>query len=242
MNEVSSIHPTIDGQGITLRRAALIAGLALLITAFAAPFAEFFVSPTLIIPGNIEETAQNIVANEGLFLAGMFSYLTTFICDVLIAWALYVLLIPVNRSLSLLTAWFRLVYTVIALVGLLKLVTVFRILSTPDYLTVVGSDHLHAQVQLLLNSFRYDWSFGFVFFGIHLCLLGYLVYRSGYIPRILGILLAIAGFGYLIYYLSPYLYPNADLGFIMITFFGELIFMLWLLVRGWKIQEPTTHA
>ena len=154
-------------------------------------------------------------------------------------WALYVLLIPVNRSLSLLTAWFRLVYTVIALIGLLKLVTVFRILSTPDYLAVVGSDQLHAQVQFLLKSFRYEWSMGLVLFGIHLGLLGYLVYRSDYIPRILGILLAIAGLGWVIDSLRPYLYPNVDLGFIMITFFGELIFMIWLLVRGWKIQEST---
>ena len=96
-----------------MRQAALIAGFGLLIMGFAAPFAEFFVYPKLVIPGKIEETAQNIVANQGLFLGGMFAYLITFICDVLVAWALYVLLIPVNRSLSLLTAWFRLVYTVI---------------------------------------------------------------------------------------------------------------------------------
>ena len=83
---------------------------------------------------------------------------------------------------------------------------------------------------------------GLVLLGIHLGLLGYLVYRSNYIPRILGILLAIAGLGWLIYELNPYLYPDADLGFIMITFFGEPIFMLWLLVRGWKIQEPTAHS
>ena len=83
---------------------------------------------------------------------------------------------------------------------------------------------------------------GLVLFGIHLGLLGYLVYRSDYIPKILGILLTVAGLGWLIYCLSPYLYPNADVGFIMITFFGELIFMLWLLVRGWKIQEPTAYS
>jgi hypothetical protein len=241
--EVSSINSAMHDQGITLRQAALIAGFGGLIMGFAAPFAEFVVYPKLFGPGKIEEAAQNIVANQGLFLAGLFAYLITFICDVLIAWALYVLLIPVNQSLSLLTAWFRLVYTVIALFGLLKLATAFRILNTPDYLTVVGSDQLHAQVQLLVKSFRYEWSMGLVLFGIHIVLLGYLVYRSGYIPRILGILLAIAGLGYLIYYLSPYLYPNADLGFIMITFFGELIFMLWLLIRGWKIRErPTAHA
>jgi hypothetical protein len=239
-NEMSSIHPTFQEQGISLRQAALIAGVGLLIMGFAAPFAEMFVYPKLVIPGNIEETVQNMLANEGLFLAGIFGYLITFICDLLVAWALYILLISVNRSLSLLTAWFRLFYTLIALVGLLKLVTVFRVLNSPDYVEVFGFDQLHAQVKLLLNSFQYEWGMGLVLFGIHLGLLGYLVYRSGYIPRILGILLAIAGLGWVIDSLRPYLYPNVDLGFIMIAFssFGELIFMLWLLVKGRKIQEP----
>lgn len=233
------MHPTHRDQGMTLRQAALVAGLGLLTMAIAAPFAEFIVYKKLLIPGDIEETVRNILAKRGLFLAGLFAYLITFICDVLVAWALYVLLAPTNRSVSLLTAWFRLVYTAIALFAMLKLVTVFRLLHTPDYLTLFGSDQLHAQVRLLLDSFRYEWSMGLVFFGIHLGLLGSLVYRSGYIPRILGILLAIAGLGWLIYELNPYLFPNADLGFIMITFFGELIFMLWLLVRGWTLQEPT---
>lgn len=233
------MHPTHRDQGMTLRQAALVAGLGLLTMAIAAPFAEFIVYKKLLIPGDIEETVRNILAKRGLFLAGLFAYLITFICDVLVAWALYVLLAPTNRSVSLLTAWFRLVYTAIALFAMLKLVTVFRLLHTPDYLTLFGSDQLHAQVRLLLDSFRYEWSMGLVFFGIHLGLLGSLVYRSGYIPRILGILLAIAGLGWLIYELSPYFFPNADLGFIMITFFGELIFMLWLLVRGWTLQEPT---
>ena len=234
---VSSVNPANHDEGMTLRQAALIAGVGYLI--MPVSFAEFSVYPKLVIAGNIEQTVQNIVAHSGLFLAAIFCYLITFISDVVIAWALYVLLVPVNRSVSLLTAWFRLMYTAIALFGLLNLVTVFRLLNTPDYTTVFGPGQLHAQVKLLLNSFRYDWSMGLVIFAIHLGLLGYLVYRSGYIPRIIGILLAIDGLGWLIDSLRPYLYPNAHLGFIFITFFGELIFMLWLLVRGWKIQEPT---
>lgn len=225
-------------QGITLRQAALIAGFSLLGMAVAAPFAEFMVFPRLLVSGDIEATVQNLTSNEGLFLAGIFAYLIVFVLDVLVAWALYVLLLPVHRSLSLLTAWLRLVYTVIALFALLKLFTVFRLLDTPAYVTAFGPDQLHAQVGLLLRSFRYEWSIGFVFFGFHLGLLAFLVYRAAYIPRIVGILLAIAGLGYLINSLKPYLYPGASLGFIMITFFGELIFMLWLLIRGWRIEEP----
>jgi Domain of unknown function (DUF4386) len=105
-------------------------------------------------------------------------------------------------------------------------------------LTVFGSGPLHAQVELLLHSFRYDWSLSLVIFGIHLILLGYLIYRSAYIPKLIGILLVIDGLGWIINCLQPYLYPSANLNFIFVTFFGELIFMLWLLIFGWRIREP----
>jgi hypothetical protein len=229
------MNSTNHSEGLNLRQAALIAGFGYLL--MPAAFAEFHVFPKLVIPGSMEQTVQNIVVHGRLFFVGILCHLVTLILDVVIAWALYVLLVPVNRSLSLLTAWFRLVYTVLALFGLLNLVTVFRLLHTPAYLTDFGSQQLHAQVKLLLNSFRYDSSISLVIFGIHLGLLGYLTYRSRYIPKILGILLVFVGFSWVIYSLRPYLYPNANLGFIPITGFGELIFPLWLVVRGWKIQE-----
>lgn len=238
---MSTFDSAASGQGISLRQAALIAGLGLLIITFTAPFAEFYVFPTLVIPGDIDRTAQNIMTNQVLYLAGLFAYLITYICDVVVAWALYVLLIPVNRSLALLSAWFRLVYTVIALVALLKLVLAYRILITPDYATIFGTDQLNAQVHLLLNSYRYEWGIGLILFGIHLGLLGFLVYGSNYIPRILGILLAIAGLGYLITVLGRYIFPDANLGFLFITFLFEPVFMIWLLFKGWKIQQPTEH-
>ena len=88
-----------------------------------------------------------------------------------------------------------------------------------------------------LHAFRHDWYFGLLFFGIHLGLLGYLVFRSEYIPKILGVLLIIAGLGYLITTLKPYLFPNLNLDFARFTFYGELIFMLWLLIKGSRIKE-----
>ncbi|MGB9235187.1 MAG: DUF4386 domain-containing protein [Terriglobales bacterium] len=227
-------------EGLTLRQAALIAGFGYLLSPVS--YAEFNIYPKLVIPGNIEQTAQNITAHPGMFVAAILCYLITFLEDVVIAWALYYLLAPVNKSLSLLTAWFRLVYTAVALFGWLNLVTAFRLLNTPDYLMLFGSAQLHAQLKLLLSSFRYDWSMSLVIFGIHLVLLGCLIYRSGYIPRIIGILLVIDGLGWVIDSLQPYLYPNAHLGFLFITFFGELIFMLWLLIRGWKIPEPAPQS
>jgi len=114
---------------ISLRQAALTAGFGILIMAIAAPFAELYVYPKLVIPGKIAETVQNIVDNKMLYLSAIFGYVITFICDVLVAWALYVLLIPVNKSFSLLTAWFRLMYTAIALFSIVNLVTVFKLLN-----------------------------------------------------------------------------------------------------------------
>ena len=237
---MSSVKLPHRDEGLTLRQAALTAGFAYLLGPVV--FAEFSLWPKLVIPGNIEQTVQNIAAHGGLFVAAILCYLINFILDVVIAWALYVLLAPVNRSVSLLTAWFRLVFTVIALFALLNLTTVYRLLNTPDYLTAFGSGPLHAQVMLLLNSYRYDWSMSLIIFGIHLGLLGYLIYRSGYIPKVIGILLVIDGLGWVITSLKPYLYPNADLRFIFATSFVELILPLWLVIRGWKIQEPTAQS
>ena len=94
-------------EGLTLRQGALVAGFAYLLSPVTA--AEFSIMPKLVIPGNAEQTVQNLSAHSGLFVAAILCYLITFLEDIVIAWALYILLSPVNKSLSLLTAWFRLV-------------------------------------------------------------------------------------------------------------------------------------
>lgn len=222
---------------MSLRKAALVAGFGLLVMVIAGPFTELFVFPKLVVPGNVAATVHNLEAGKALFLAGLLAYLVIFVCDVIVAWALYVLLAPVHRALSLLAAWFRVVYATISLVALLNLATVFRLLHAPGRGAELAAAQLHPQVDLLLRSFHYEWGMGLILFGGYLVLLGYLVYRSGYIPRILGVLLAIAGVGWLADSLSPYLYPNADLRLLMVTFLGEIVFMAWLLARGWKIEE-----
>jgi hypothetical protein len=223
-------------EGLTLRQAALVAGFAYLLSPVTT--AEFSIMPKLVIQGNIEQTVQNLATHNGQFVAAILCYFITFLEDIVIAWALYYLLAPANKSLSLLTAWFRLMYTAIALVGWLNLGSVYHLLNTPDYVTLFGKSPLNAQVQLLLRSFRDDWSVSLIIFGIHLVLLGYLISRSGYIHWIIGILLIIDGLGWVTDSLQPFLYPNAHLGFLFITFFGELVFMLWLLIMGWRLKVP----
>jgi len=231
---------------LSQRKAALVAGFGLLIMFFAAIFANFFVIEGLIVPGDAQTTVHNIMANESLFRFGIVSFLIVLICDVLVAWALYVFLKPTNKSLSMLAAWFRLVYTTIFGAALFGLVMVLRLVSGADLLTAFEPNQLYAQVTLFLNAFDYGWLFALVFFGIHLIVLGYLVFKSGHAPKILGVLLVIAGLGYLVDSFAQFLLPNyADYESIFLLIvalpgtISELSFCFWLLFKGGKHQSLT---
>jgi len=228
-------------EGLTLRQAALLAGFGYLLTT-PVFFIEFFINPELIVRGQIAQTVANISSHHGLFLATVFGYLTNFIGDIIAALGLFILLAPVNRGISLLAAWLRLVYTTVAIVGLFNLVTVYRMVTTPDYLNSFGTAEFHAQIDLLLHSFRYIWTMGLVIFALHLLLIAVLLYRSGYVPKILGIIIAVDAFCLMTIELRPYFWPTANLGWIFIGTFGELLFMLWLLIMGWKIGDPEVLA
>ena len=228
-------------EGLTLRQAALLAGFGYLLTT-PVFFIEFFVNPELIVRGQIAQTVANIGSHHGLFLATVFGYLTNFIGDIIAALGLFILLAPVNRGISLLAAWLRLVYTTVAIVGLFNLVTVYRMVTTPDYLNSFGTAEFHAQIDLLLHSFRYIWTMGLVIFALHLFLIAVLLYRSGYVPKILGIVIAVDAFCLMTIELQPYFWPTANLGWIFIGTFGELLFMLWLLIMGWRIGDPEVLA
>ncbi|HEU5479943.1 MAG TPA: DUF4386 domain-containing protein, partial [Candidatus Tumulicola sp.] len=201
-------------------------------------YAEFSIYPKLVIPGQLEQTVANIAAQPTLFLVAAFCYLISFIGDVVIAWALYVLLAPVNAAVSLLAAWFRLIYAAMALTAWLNLVVVYRLVTTPEYRSVFGARPLGAQIDLHLHTFRYGWSLSLLIFGSHLLLVGALIFRSAYVPRILGVILAIDGLAWIVSVLQPYFYPNANVGFLFVAYFGELLFMLWLLIMGWRVPEP----
>jgi len=144
----------------------------------------------------------------------------------------------VNRALSALASLFQLVYAAICFVAVLNLTTVYRMLTTPEYRATFGVGPLHAQVNLLLHTFRYDYSLALLLFGLHLILVGSLIVRSRYMPSWLGAILLIDGLGWIVIVLGPYLYPSANIGFVFITSLGEIVFMLWLLLVGSRLQEP----
>jgi Domain of unknown function (DUF4386) len=218
-------------------KAAIVAGLGLLIMTIFYMSAELFIFQNLIVPGDATTTANNIMASETLFRIGICCFLIVIVCDVVVAWALYVFLKPVNKSLSLLVAWFRLVYSTIFGIALFNYFNIFQLLNGSDYLAVFEPAHLHAQVMLSINAFSDGWAIGFVFFGLHLALLGYLSLKSDYIPKIFGVLLLLAGLSYLIDHFSKFLFPNFNVNISMLLGWGELIFMFWLLIKGTKIES-----
>lgn len=223
----------------SLGKAALIAGVGLFIMVIAAPFSEMYAYPKLVVTDDAAQTVRNIITNETLFNLDIIGYLITFACDIIVAWALYVFFKPVNVNVSLLTAWFRVVYTAIALAALLNLVTVHRLAidNNAVFLKLLGPDQLNAQVMLLLKAFKGGFHFGIIFFGIHLLFVGYLILKSDYVPKLLGALIILSGLGYFITGIEPYLFKNVRVDFAKFTFYGELIFMLWLLIKGSRIKK-----
>jgi hypothetical protein len=224
---------------------ARIAGILYLIIAIAAIFGPSFVRSSLVVPGDATTTANNIMASGSLFRAGIVSYLVIFLSEIVLSVLLYVLLKPVSKTLSLIAMVFRLAMTTIHGINLLNQFSALLLLSGADYLTVFETDQLHALVLLFLDAHEYGWWIGIVFFSLHVFLLGYLVYKSGYFPRILGVLLILASFIYLINALAILLLPNYEetpVFLALLIVIAELAFPLWLLFKGIDVEQWEKRA
>ncbi len=160
-----------------------------------AIFANFVVREGLVEQDNAAATVANITESIGLYRLGLVAFLSIFVLDGVIAWALHMVFRNTDRDLSLAAAWFRLIYTALLGVGLVWLFQVPAIVNGPSYL---ASDQIAAQTMLAIESFDSAWQIGLAAFGIHLVLLGVLVVRSGLMPRSLGYILAAAGVAYVI--------------------------------------------
>ncbi len=222
-----------------IQKAGLISGIGILIMVLTVPIAEFAIFPELIDYQNAKNTFNNITENRVLFTSGIFLHLITLICDVIVAWSLYLFLRPVDRGFSQLVALFRIVFSVVTLAALLNLVNVLTLTQDSSYLMAFDQS-IHSKVLLSIKNFNLEWSFAFTFFSIYLVLLGVLVYKASYVPKILGILLIIAGVGYFIDTIRSFFFPTLKMDYIMITYFGELVFMFWLLIKGWRVKVPSS--
>jgi len=226
-------------QHVSLRRAAIVAGLGLL-AMFLLAFSGFSAFESLVVEGDATRTARNIADHELLFRIITCSFVIVAGLDVLVAWALYVLLRPVNQSIALLSAWLRVAYAAVFAAALSNLFVAVSLQTDVNSVNAFGTRQLNAQVMTSVNEFKDGWNVALAIFGLHLLVLGYLVFKSNYIPRVLGILVMIASLGYLIDSFGGFLSKSYDANVAIFTFPGEVLLMGWLLWRGRRLQAPAS--
>lgn len=241
MTDRSTSDPNRPIADHSKRRVALVAAIGLLSMAILAPFAQFGVLSSLIVPSDAVATANNIAASIGLFGAAIAAFIVVAILDIAVAWGMYVLLRPVNRRAALVVAWLRVMYAVAFAYALLNLVGVAQLLDGVAAATL-QSDQLHTQVATSVAAFRNGWDLALTIFGLHLIGLGGLVYRSADFPRFLGALVVLAGTGYLADSLGRIFVPGYSLTISTVTFVGEALLIVWLFKLGIKgSRSPDSH-
>jgi hypothetical protein len=216
-------------------------GLLYVFITVGALFAEAFVRGRLVVRGDAAATAANILGSETLFRVGLASEVLVLVADVTVALILYALLEPVNRHLALLAAFLRLTYASVN--GAFRLLHLGGavVLSGDEFLKSFAPEQLHTLSLLSMRLQGLGYGISLIFFGFHCAVLGYLVYRSGYLPRVIGILLMIAGAAYLV----------NSFGFIVAPAFARTLYpwillpaapaewglALWLLIKGVDLRR-----
>jgi hypothetical protein len=226
------------------RPRARITGVVYLLYFLTAVFGEFLLRG-LVVDGDAAATATNILAHQSLFRLGLATGLIATACYIAVTALFYGLFKPVSRSLSLLGAFFSLVGCAILAFGSLFQLAPLVLLGGSPYLNVFKVEQLRALALMFLELNTQAGNICVVFFGVYCLLIGYLIFRSAFLPRILGGLMALAGLGWLTF-LSPPLASHLSPYNLVLGFLAELLLCLWLLVMGvnvqrWKEQASTAQ-
>ncbi len=219
------------------RTAARVVGICYLV-AMATAVLGFAIRGAMIVPGDGAATAASILASETLFRIGILSDVFTFIVDIVLIAALYVVLQPVNRDFAMLAAFWRLMETALLLVATLNGFAVLRILTGTELDGVVEAEMLHAQARMTLNAYGDGYRVGFAFLGLGSALFSYLWLKSRYVPRSLAWLGVVSSLLLAACNLAAIVWPGVaratGLAYMMPLGVFEIGMGLWLLFRGLK--------
>jgi Domain of unknown function (DUF4386) len=223
------------------RALARLGGLLYLIIIVAGLFGEAFSRGRIIVSGDAAATASNLRSSEFLWRLGIAGNLLHLVCAVVLTVIIYILLRPVGRDLALLSAFFDLVSIGLEAISKLPLLAALFLLGNAEYLKAIDPRQLQALAYVSIRLHGQGFGLSLIFFGCGCLVRGVLLFRSGYLPKFLGILLPIAGLCYLTNSFALLLAPKiADLLFPAIlipAFLGELALCLWLLVKGVDVEE-----
>jgi hypothetical protein len=214
---------------------ARFAGAFYLITIIMGVFAEVLVRGRLVIRDDAAATANNVLAHELLYRFGLAADLIMLACYIAVTLLFYELFKPVARSLSLLAAFFSLVGIAVLAVNSLNHLAPLIFLGSAQYLSTFDHTQLQALALIALKMHTRGYNIAGVFFGVYCLMIGYLVFRSGFLPRVLGVLMVIGGISYVIDSSANFLSPTLADRLPDLTVFGgiaELALCLWLMVMG----------
>jgi hypothetical protein len=218
-----------------VRRAALIAGAAIMLVAALAGFGNLVVVEGLVTPGDAAATADDILGSEGVFRLGVACLYLAALLDVVVAWALLRVFSAVHAELSRLSAWLRLAYAAVFMVALSQLAGIPALLTNADGNSAFTDGQLRAQALAKIDTFQDIWFAGLILFGAHLIGVGYLAYKSGFVPRFIGVLLVLAGAGYIFDSFVSVFTEDPAFAVSNVTFLGEFLLGLWLLLRSRRV-------
>ncbi len=184
--------------------------------------------------GDAPKIIQTLTANPAMFRVGFVISLVSALFFFLAAWGLYVLLRPVNKDLALLFMALNLIGVTIQCAGML-----------PLYAAIASVGHISSETYIFVDVFKNSVVMAQLFFGTWLFPLGYLVYKSKYIPKTLGVLLIVDGFAVLVWFFQAYLlpaYPQIHMPGLVVSFFAEVGLALWLLIMGAREDIGSTSS
>jgi hypothetical protein len=227
---------------------ARAAGVLLLLSLIAGGFGEAYVPSRLIVSSDATATAQNFKAFELLYRMGFAGYLIEAVCDIALSLILYVLLRPVRKNIALLAAFFGLVSTAVFAASELFYLAPSLILGGGSYLKTFAPDQLNTLALLSFKLFAYGGVMFTVFYGVAWVLRGYLIFRSAYLPKFLGVLMTLGGLAFIARNFLLALAPSYAPGILLLLMLpGGLSLPLWLLVKGvdvriWEVTAATSDG
>ena len=224
--------------GFSPMKYARIGGVIYLIIIIAGLFGQLLVRNALVVPGDPTETANQIMNSEMLWRIGISVDLIMQICDLPLMLIFYLLLKPVNKNLALLNLLFNLIQTAVLVANKLNLLTALFLLGNATYLNTFNPDQLHTLSYIYIRLHDAGFGVGLIFFGFVCLIEGYLIFKSGYFPKAIGILMQIAGLFYLINCFTLLLAPKFLNVLVLVPcLIGELSLCLWLIFKGVNMTQ-----
>jgi len=222
----------------SVQRYARAAGIMFLISFVAGSFGEFYVPSKLIVAGNAAATVSNIVDHEMLFRLGFAGYLLEALCDVGLALVLYVLLKPVHRNLALLSAFFGLISTALFAVCEMLFFCAPFLVKNPVFAQSFTREQLDALVYFFVRVYASGAALFMVFYGSASLIRGYLIYRSGYIPRFIGVLFGLVGIAFIVKNFTLVLAPAYSWDLLLVPApITVLVLTVWFLTKGVDVDK-----